>query len=405
MFYYNINIRFPILKVVKIKVLYVIGSLNVGGTELHLVRLLPKLKTKGYEPIVCCLTANIELAPTLIKKNIRVFCPPFPSFYQAFPATYRKIYLIIISPFYILFLYLFLSPSVVHFFLPHAYVMGGIISLPFFWIKKVMSRRSLNFYQKKHRFISKLELILHKYMDCITGNSKVVIGQLVEEGVDISKIKLIYNGVVAENDNANKSNKEFHPKIGLQTDSKVLNFLCVANLIEYKGHADLLNALSSIKERLPQKWKLTCIGEDRGILGDLIALSEQLGISKNITWAGKLLDKHEYFLQADIGVLCSHEEGFSNFILECMISGIPMVVTNVGGNKEAIIHGKNGFVVESKNPKDIANNILKLACDSSIRNAFGKQGLLYASNNFSMECCVENYKDLYQGLFVGKCNK
>lgn len=243
-------------------------------------------------------------------------------------------------------------------------------------------------------------------MDCVTGNSKVVIGQLVEEGVDISKIKLIYNGVVIENDNANNSNKDSYLKIESQTNSKVLTFLCVANLIEYKGHADLLNALSSIKEQLPQTWKLICIGEDRGILKDLNNLSEQLGISDNIIWAGKLLDKHEYFQQADIGILCSHEEGFSNFILECMISGIPMVVTNVGGNKEAIIHGKNGFVVETKNPKEIANNILKLARDPSLREVFGKQGLVYARDYFSMECCVENYKDLYQGLFtVDETNK
>ena len=54
---------------------------------------------------------------------------------------------------------------------------------------------------------------------------------------------------------------------------------------------------------------------------------------------------------ADIGILCSHQEGFSNAILEGMAAKLPMVVTDVGGNKEAVISGETGFVVSVKDSK------------------------------------------------------
>ena len=56
-------------------------------------------------------------------------------------------------------------------------------------------------------------------------------------------------------------------------------------------------------------------------------------------------DVLEILNACDIGVLCSHQEGFSNSVLEGMASGLPMIVTDVGGNAEAVLNGKSGIVV------------------------------------------------------------
>ena len=59
----------------------------------------------------------------------------------------------------------------------------------------IMSRRSKNIYQKDKPFILFFEKILHQYMDCITANSKDIVFELIEEGINSSRIELIYNGV------------------------------------------------------------------------------------------------------------------------------------------------------------------------------------------------------------------
>ena len=72
-------------------------------------------------------------------------------------------------------------PSVIHFYLPAAYILGG---LSFFFkrkVKLVMSRRSLNFYQQKFFFIKWIEILLHKRMNFIVANSKSILNQLINE--------------------------------------------------------------------------------------------------------------------------------------------------------------------------------------------------------------------------------
>ena len=61
----------------------------------------------------------------------------------------------------------------------------------------------------------------------------------------------------------------------------------VANLIAYKGHADLFRALAIVADRLPAEWELLCVGRDDGIGKDLTALAEQLGLPGNTSacWA------------------------------------------------------------------------------------------------------------------------
>ena len=64
------------------------------------------------------------------------------------------------------------KPDAIHFLLPQAYILGGLTSLLFPKIKKIMSRRSMNYYQKKNFFYKYIEIFLHKKMDQIIVNSK-----------------------------------------------------------------------------------------------------------------------------------------------------------------------------------------------------------------------------------------
>ena len=177
--------------------------------------------------------------------------------------------------------------------------------------------------------------------------------------------------------------------------------ILIANLIPYKGHEDLLNALAMIKDRLPEDWTLLCVGRDNGIGDDLQSTARDLSISSNVHWMGLRNDAIQLLRLSDIGLMCSHQEGFSNSILEGMAAGLPMIVTDVGGNSEAVLHDQTGYVVPPHQPKAMAEAIVELALDQERISVMGTMGRTRISEFFSLNGCIDRYENLYMGL-LGK---
>ena len=94
-----------------------------------------------------------------------------------------------------------------------------------------------------------------------------------------------------------------------------------------------------------------------------------------------------------------HEEGFSNSILESMAFGLPMVVTNVGGNAEAVIHESSGLVVPPKSPEGLGKALLSLASDKNKQRKYGRLAKNTVQQQFSLEKCVEKYEKIYDEVF------
>jgi glycosyltransferase involved in cell wall biosynthesis len=233
-------------------------------------------------------------------------------------------------------------------------------------------------------------------MHAILGNSDAVCHNLRSEGVDEDKLGIIYNGVNLEPFKKECRKKEKELDIGIENDDLI--FSIVANLIPYKGHIDLLKALSIAKKEIYSKWRLLVIGRDDGIGKYLKEESQKLGIEKNILWLGSRPDVPEILKISDIGILSSHEEGFSNAILEGMAAGLPMVVTDVGGNSEAVINDQTGFVVPARNPEALAAALLKLANDKTLRLQMGALARKRIESEFSLGHCARQYEKLYSGL-------
>ena len=136
-------------------------------------------------------------------------------------------------------------------------------------------------------------------------------------------------------------------------------------MIKYKGHEDLLRALALIKDDLGKKWKLLCVGNDTGIKDSLKKLAYELKIEKNILFFGSLDNPFELMSVSDIGVLASHEEGFSNSIIEYMSSSLAVIATNVGGNKYALNFDECGKIIDVKDIKKLSEEI-KLFLDKNL---------------------------------------
>jgi glycosyltransferase involved in cell wall biosynthesis len=259
-----------------------------------------------------------------------------------------------------------------------------------------MSRRSLNDYQQRRPILGTLERLMHRFTTAALGNSKAVVQQLYGEGFTLSNTSLIYNGIDLWPFQNLLTKQGLRDSLNINQDALV--FIIVANLIPYKGHLDLLNALGKIHSQLPKSWKLLCVGNDNGILSQLKEHSQMLGINNHVEFLGKRSDTPQLLAAADIGILCSHEEGFSNAILEGMAAGLPMVVTNVGGNAEGVEVMQTGLVVKAQDPESLGSALLSMALAPELRTRFGQAGKERIAQHFTLQQCTQNYADFYESL-------
>jgi glycosyltransferase involved in cell wall biosynthesis len=204
--------------------------------------------------------------------------------------------------------------------------------------------------------------------------------------VDPARTKLIYNGI----DLAPFLHTSF-----AQENRSALVFIIVANLIQYKGHADLIEAFASISHTLPRGWELWCVGRDDGLKRDLQRLAKSRDVSEQIKFLGPQTNVPSLLKSADISVLSSHEEGFSNAILEAMAAGLPVVATDVGGNAEAVVDGETGLIVPPRDPIALGQALLKLAVTPQMRAEMGRRGKERVERYFSLKQCAQAYSDLY----------
>ena len=251
----------------KISVLIVVGQLEIGGTEHHLLKIVSRLDPSRFQISVYTLRRGGRLEPRFEEAGIEVLGP------QQYVRRPQRIFTTICHLISTLWRK---RPSVVHYFLPEAYVLGGLCG--FFAPRSIqlMSRRSLNYYQRGRTFIKFIERLLHSRMDAVLANSKAVVNDLLEEGVESSRIGLIYNGVEVKVNRSDLEKLEIKDRLGIGHD--VFIFITVANLIPYKGHEDIIGALTRIKAELPEDWLYLMWGEDRGIGQRLKELARDAGV-------------------------------------------------------------------------------------------------------------------------------
>jgi glycosyltransferase involved in cell wall biosynthesis len=372
---------------------FIVGSLDIGGAERHLSQLLPALKEMGFSVRVILLSNKAPLKPIFEKAGITVVLGPNLNF---LPAIIRRPLSLIISVTRLILNFLRNPKAIHHSFLPEAYLLTAFAArLAFFKGSLVMSRRSLNNYRQRRPALQ-LEKLFYRFTTMVLGNSKAVVQQLYHEGFRPEKVRLIYNGIETEPFKTLPSKRELRKTLGLNSDSLI--FIIVANLIPYKGHIDLLNAFAIISQDLPQNWLLLCVGKDVGTLAHLKNHASILGIANHVKFLGSRSDTVQLLAASDIGILCSHEEGFSNAILEGMAAGLPMVVTKVGGNAEAVQDMTTGLVVEPKNPEELADALLTFALAPKMRHNYGNAGKERVHQHFTLPQCTQQYADFYRSL-------
>jgi glycosyltransferase involved in cell wall biosynthesis len=287
--------------------------------------------------------------------------------------------------------------TIVHAYLPLTSFLGACAGYFAGAEKIITSRRGLGNHQNARPWWKLFDRIANSFSDVVVANSLAVAEDMVKrDGIRRDKLVCIYNGLDAERFRQAMSYRAAaRQTLGLRDGQMV--FIIVANLIPYKGHSELLEAMAKLTPRFPDL-HLLVVGQDRGIGDALKAQAESLGLCKRIQWLGLRHDIPELLASADIYVCASHEEGFSNSLLEALAAGKAVVATRVGGNQEMLDNGSLGLLVEPFDSVALAAALDVLLTDSAMRERLGQTGAAVVAQRYGAAQMAQQYLRLYRSL-------
>ncbi|MCC6931877.1 MAG: ATP-grasp domain-containing protein [Deltaproteobacteria bacterium] len=171
-------------------------------------------------------------------------------------------------------------------------------------------------------------------------------------------------------------------------------FISVGRLVRLKRYDLLLESYAKIATT-NTRLLLVGDGEERPSLENL---AQSLQITDTLHFLGQRNDINELLSLAHCFVLCSEIEGLSRSILEAMAIGLPVIATDVGGNKELVQHCQNGLLVPTLNAQAISEAMTILISDPSKQQAYGQAGKTLAQTQFSLPQMTQSYRKLYDSL-------
>jgi len=377
----------------RIKVVYLIGTLDIGGTEGQLVELVTRLDRRRFDPVVCCLTSSgphhrvLGAAGVPVEivgfKGLRVFRHPVRVASElAGLGRFLKRE----------------QPAIVHAFLFWAYVIGAFAAKAAGVPVMIASRRSLGCFKEGALLQLLLERLANRMTDVILANSEAVKADVCrQEGLARERVRVIHNGVDVTR-YAVQADPELWADLGLAPDARTVGV--VARLIDYKGHRVFLRACLHLAERYPGAvFLIIGDGPDASVLA---GLSRDLGLRERVRFLGMRSDIPQLLPLLEVVVLPSLEEGFPNAVLEAMAAGRPVVATHVGGVPEAVVHGETGLLVPPGDPVALADAVGRLLHDPAQAKQMGLAGRERVSNRFNIDRMVRATEQVYQEILKEK---
>jgi glycosyltransferase involved in cell wall biosynthesis len=231
----------------------------------------------------------------------------------------------------------------------------------------------------------------------VIPNCLVVQDLLISEGVDPKRIIQHYNGLDMERlkVRAGLTREEALAMFGLPGDRRLISI--VANLHNpVKDHPMLLRAAARVHAAVPDA-ALVIAGEGE-LMPGLRQLATELGIADDVHFIGRCDDVASLLFLSHLGVLSSKAEGFANAILEYMAAGLPVVATDVGGVREAIVESETGYIVPSGDDEKMAERIIQVLGNDETARVMGERGKAIAAEKFSSEHHLRNTLELYEEL-------
>lgn len=255
--------------------------------------------------------------------------------------------------------------------------------------------RNAGLHSDEQRHISDIEwwLIYEAWRVIVCSEAmKREVGQVFQAPAD--KVQVIPNGIDVSDMNVT-ADKSLRRRFAADDEELVI---FVGRLVFEKGVDVLLYALKHILTVRPQ---VKMIVAGRGsIQSDLEALARSLGIADRVHFVGYVdaVKRDQLYGVSDVAAFPSRYEPFGIVALEAMAAGIPVVVGDVGGLKEIISNGEDGFLVPPGNASALATALLTLLDDRKRAQGMVARAKDKVENVFTWDSVAEQTEHVYEKI-------
>jgi glycosyltransferase involved in cell wall biosynthesis len=172
--------------------------------------------------------------------------------------------------------------------------------------------------------------------------------------------------------------------------------LMVARFAAQKDHATLFRALANLTDL---EWTLDLVGSGP-LEASVRTLAGSLGLSERVRFLGMREDVPELIAGSQLYLLISHWEGFPRSILEALRGGLPVIASDVGGVREAVIDGDTGFVVPENDDVLLADRLKQLIEDADLRATMGRAARDHYEAHFTFDRLVRETLETYDTVLA-----
>jgi L-malate glycosyltransferase len=284
-----------------------------------------------------------------------------------------------------------LRPDIVHAHDPHAVAMAALALSMSTQPKRapLVAARRVDFRLKKNA----LSRWKYDQVDCFICASDAIRRLLVADGVPEARAVTVHEGIDLGHVAA-ASPAPLHEELWLPHGSPIVGN--VAALVAHKGQRHLVDAAALVIRQVPDaRFVIAGEGELRPALEHQI---KHLGLQKHVILTGfrpDILSLHKAF---DLFVMSSVTEGLGTSLLDAMACGKAIVASRAGGIPEVVRDGVTGLLVPPRDHHAMADGIIRLLKDQTLRERMGAAAQAIAVTKFSAERMVQDTLDVYERL-------
>jgi glycosyltransferase involved in cell wall biosynthesis len=231
------------------------------------------------------------------------------------------------------------------------------------------------------------ERLAARFTDCIINVSEANRRLAASSGIDKAKFSVtVHNGIRDTSYRAHAEEPAACPQI-----------VSVGRFVKQKDQQLLVQAMMKIN----RPYKLIFVG-DGPTQPDVEADVARAGLQSQIVFAGDSREVEQILSKSHIFVLASRWEGFPITILEAMRAGLPVIASDVGGVREAVVDGHTGFLARPEVVHDLQQHIDSLLQSSALRGTLGSNGRQRFLKMFTRDRMLESIRSIYHQIWTGK---
>jgi len=377
------------------RLLLVIDTLEVGGTERSLLDLCRNLDRSLYEPLVCRLYRGAALQPAFERAGIPVVSFDLTGKYR-FARAFGHLRRLVRQQ----------HPDLIHTMLFRADQVGRAVGrwhrIPVISSMVGVPHESVRFdsnpqlSRRKHAAIKWLDRLSSGWVTHFHSVSRSARDSNCHHlGIALDSVTVVPRGR-EDHGGLKTPSADLLSDLGLTAEHRVL--VNVGRLIPQKGQRDLVEAMPRVIQSQPAT-RLLIVGE--GHLRDELATQiTQLGLSDHVTLLGQRHDVPLLLGLADLFVFPSLYEGLPGAIVEAMLSATPIVSTAIPSIGEAVQHQRSAVLVPPQSPPDLANAIIELLGDPDRAAQLAHTARQDALRQFNIPTVTRQIEQLYDTVLA-----